>query len=217
MKMISANKLNRLWRNGVVAKMVAKTKVLKTIEEISANTSAENVAGATAVKELNNNLKQVPEFITDSATGKIIGYKTPGGADTVFPFRDNNFFMPEGQKLLIPKTITLNAAACSFCALTFWKKLRLLSNGSPCSSVYFQVLGANFISNDSDYIANAIKTDLVADNRAVFVCNRSSDSTVTYNKQTGIVENSDKCDVVFFKLATTGYSLENFTVEWLDE
>lgn len=56
MKMISANKLNRLWRNGVVAKMVAKTKVLKTMEEIVANTNAENVAGATTVKELNNNL-----------------------------------------------------------------------------------------------------------------------------------------------------------------
>jgi len=34
---------------------------------------------------LTNNLMQQPEWIED-ATGKITGYKTPGGADTVFPF-----------------------------------------------------------------------------------------------------------------------------------
>lgn len=58
MKLISANKLNRLWNNGVVAKMVAKTKILKTLEEIEANTNEENVAGATALKEVNNKLQQ---------------------------------------------------------------------------------------------------------------------------------------------------------------
>ena len=89
MKMISANKLNRLWKNGVLAKMIAKTKVLKTMEEISANTSAENVAGATAVKELSNSLNSHPQFIYDSS-GKITGYKTKAGADTVFPFSGGN-------------------------------------------------------------------------------------------------------------------------------
>lgn len=91
MKMISANKLNRLWKNGVVAKMVAKTKVLKTMEEISANTSEENVAGATAVKELSNNLSKQPEWIRDS-TGRITGYKF-GGADAVFPFSNVNYVL----------------------------------------------------------------------------------------------------------------------------
>ena len=38
-------------------------------------------------RELNNNLVSRPDWITDS-TGKITGYKTPGGADTVFPFSD---------------------------------------------------------------------------------------------------------------------------------
>lgn len=38
--------------------------------------------------ELYNNLMQQPEWIKDS-TGKITGYKTPGGADTVFPFKTN--------------------------------------------------------------------------------------------------------------------------------
>lgn len=83
MKMISANKLNRLWRNGVVAEMVAKTKVLKTIEEISANTSAENVAGATAVKELSNKLTQVRTYVGED--GKL--HSVDGtGADTVLNF-----------------------------------------------------------------------------------------------------------------------------------
>lgn len=36
--------------------------------------------------ELYNNLAQQPEWIEDS-TGKITGYKTSGGADTVFPFK----------------------------------------------------------------------------------------------------------------------------------
>lgn len=85
MKVVTANKINRLWRNGVLAKMIAKTKVLNTAEEIEANTSAENVAGALVAKELYNNLKGF-EPILDS-TGKITGYKTSvGGADTVFPF-----------------------------------------------------------------------------------------------------------------------------------
>ena len=37
-------------------------------------------------RELNNNLTSMPQWITDHSTGKITGYKTPGGADTVFPF-----------------------------------------------------------------------------------------------------------------------------------
>ena len=85
MKVVTANKINRLWRNGVLAKMIAKTKVLNTAEEIEANTSAENVAGALVAKELYNNLAQQPEWI-EGATGKISGYKTPGGGDSVFPF-----------------------------------------------------------------------------------------------------------------------------------
>ena len=77
MKMISANKLNRLWKNGVVAKMVAKTKVLKTIEEISANTNAENVAGAMAVKELKNNL-------TTQLSGNVRIISEGSGADAKY-------------------------------------------------------------------------------------------------------------------------------------
>lgn len=85
MKLISANKLNRLWKNGVVAKMVAKTNVLKTTEAVAANTNAENVASALVVGKLINNLKGFTPVV--DSTGKITGYKTDvGGAGTVFPF-----------------------------------------------------------------------------------------------------------------------------------
>jgi len=40
------------------------------------------------VPSLNNKLNGQPEWITD-ASGKITGYKTPGGADAVFPFFSN--------------------------------------------------------------------------------------------------------------------------------
>lgn len=84
MKMISANKLNRLWKNGVIAKMVAKTKVLKTMEEISANTNTENVAGATAVKEISNKLaSQLQDVrIFSEGSGENIKYYAQSGADT---------------------------------------------------------------------------------------------------------------------------------------
>lgn len=38
------------------------------------------------VNELNRDLSAVPEFVIDKSTGKITGYKTKAGADTVFPF-----------------------------------------------------------------------------------------------------------------------------------
>ena len=38
------------------------------------------------INELNRDLSAVPEFVIDKSTGKITGYKTKAGADTVFPF-----------------------------------------------------------------------------------------------------------------------------------
>ncbi len=48
---------------------------------------------------LNNNLNSRPQFIYDSA-GKITGYKTKGGADTVFPFKSatiTNIYTTQGE------------------------------------------------------------------------------------------------------------------------
>ena len=42
--------------------------------------------GAKPVAQLISDLSAVPEFVIDKSTGKITGYKTKAGADTVFPF-----------------------------------------------------------------------------------------------------------------------------------
>lgn len=39
-----------------------------------------------ALTQQNRDLSAVPEFVIDKSTGKITGYKTKAGADTVFPF-----------------------------------------------------------------------------------------------------------------------------------
>lgn len=49
------------------------------------NTSSRIAASAKAVSTLNDELNRRPEFILDES-GKITGYKTKEGADTVFPF-----------------------------------------------------------------------------------------------------------------------------------
>lgn len=85
MKLVTANKLNRFWKNGVVAKMVAKTKILKTMEEVTANTNDENVAGAGVVVELNDKLVS---NVSVNSDGKLV--VTKGGADTVLPFSKFN-------------------------------------------------------------------------------------------------------------------------------
>ena len=68
---------------------VFKEQTLTTLEEIEATEGSTSGGGywpsASAVAELNNKLMSRPEWITDE-NGKITGYKTQGGADTVFPF-----------------------------------------------------------------------------------------------------------------------------------
>lgn len=93
MKLITANKLNRMWNRGFLPKLnlkIDKTKVLTTVEQVSANTNAENIAGATVAKELINNL-MFPDgtrFYPDVHDGKR-GYNTDAarGADTFVPFK----------------------------------------------------------------------------------------------------------------------------------
>lgn len=67
-------------------------KILDTVEEVEANTDEGYLMGARAGAEIINNLTQQPSFIYD-ANGKITGYKTQAGADTVFPFSSKNFTM----------------------------------------------------------------------------------------------------------------------------
>lgn len=101
-KIITANKLKRFWQNGVVAKMVAKVRVLSSMEEIDANTNPENIAGATAVAELSNNLNNL------CASGDIEGFevidgdiyiKYKVGADTVSKKLGNNGYTISGNAI----------------------------------------------------------------------------------------------------------------------
>ena len=77
-RFVSKDNLGRVW-------MRLFGKVLNSKEEIEANTSENMIAGADAVKEVYSSLESQPNFVYDS-TGKITGYKTKVGADTVFPF-----------------------------------------------------------------------------------------------------------------------------------
>lgn len=60
--------------------------VLKTMEELEANTDKGKLPDALLVKEVNNKFGSVTRLITDEESGKLIGYTTKEGADTVFPF-----------------------------------------------------------------------------------------------------------------------------------
>lgn len=93
MKLVTTNKLNRLWKNGILPKLLEKldkTRVLTSTEQVQANTNAENVVGALVAKEIINDLGQQPEWIHNDE-GRIIGYKTQAGADTVFPFKSFSY------------------------------------------------------------------------------------------------------------------------------
>ena len=74
---VSKKNLSRAWRR-------LFGKVLNSKEEIEANTSENMIAGAEAVKEVYSSLGGFTPVIDE--TGKITGYKTKAGADTVFPF-----------------------------------------------------------------------------------------------------------------------------------
>lgn len=96
---VSKNNLSRAWSR-------LFGKVLNSKEEIEANTSENMIAGAEAVKEVYSSLQDQPIFEYDS-TGKITGYKTKVGADTVFPF--NNRIKLTGAKYNIYITYSDNA------------------------------------------------------------------------------------------------------------
>lgn len=83
-RFVSKDNLGRVWTR-------LFGKVLNSKEEIEANKSENMIAGADAVKEVYSSLGGVSQFIVDDSTGKITGYKTKVGADTVFPFSGGNF------------------------------------------------------------------------------------------------------------------------------
>lgn len=89
MKIATGNRLNEFWEE-LKGVLVPKSKVLKTLEEIEANTNEENIAGATALKEVNYKLMfpDGTEFYLDEHEGER-GYNSDParGADTFHPFK----------------------------------------------------------------------------------------------------------------------------------
>ncbi len=74
------------------------------------NGESENIAASIkAVNQLNNNLAQQPIFIYDSS-GKITGYKTKAGADSIFPFSGSGKWekIYTGSTTTWPSVVTCN-------------------------------------------------------------------------------------------------------------
>lgn len=90
-----------------MGKLVHK-KVLKTMEEVEANTNETNLVAAQVVAELSNKLAGQPEFVYDD-TGKITGYKTPGGADAVFPFSSREHYVISTDYGIVDNFIQIGA------------------------------------------------------------------------------------------------------------
>lgn len=97
MKIVTGNRLNEFW-DELKGVFVPKSKVLKTMEEIEANTNEENVAGATALKAVNNKLGhgRVEIVVINDCR---LGYKLDG-ADTVIPFINNDTICIPGNIIL---------------------------------------------------------------------------------------------------------------------
>lgn len=66
-------------------------KIIDDLDAINNVTKEGYIAGALALKQVNNSLGEQPQFVYDES-GKITGYKTKtGGADTVFPFSSSSY------------------------------------------------------------------------------------------------------------------------------
>ncbi len=95
-----ANRFNQFWNEGVkpikekvdnfkgvgVVNNLLATVAGKALDAVQGRVLHEkDVELENKISQINNNLKQQPLFIYNSS-GEITGYKTSGGADTVFPF-----------------------------------------------------------------------------------------------------------------------------------
>lgn len=72
--------------NKAINESVDQARVIDDYKTLAAVNQEGFVPGAKPVAQLISDLSAVPEFVIDKSTGKITGYKTKAGADTVFPF-----------------------------------------------------------------------------------------------------------------------------------
>lgn len=136
---------------------VFKEQTLTTLEEIEATEGSTSGGGywpsASAVAELNNNLMSRPEWIIDE-NGKITGYKTQGGADTVFPF------INEGK---IIDVVTQSSNAFDLSAYDNYRYLVFSANSIPFT-----------VDNNCIYMPSAI----ICDKNLKFVISAQTTATV---------------------------------------
>ena len=75
-------------RQWILSKMISLTNnMLATTPGVSAMDAAQGPVIQGEIDEINSNIGVIPQFVVDPDTGKITGYKTKEGADTVHPFR----------------------------------------------------------------------------------------------------------------------------------
>lgn len=101
-------------------KKTAETKVgaIDGITDSLASTSSRIAASAKSVNKLSNDLGGFKPII-DSSTGRITGYKTQAGADTVFPFSSGNaIYLGENSNINVKSFIELNNIPVDFTKLT---------------------------------------------------------------------------------------------------
>ena len=72
--------------NKAINESVDQARVIDDYKTLAAVNQNGFVPGAKPVAQLISDLGAAPEFVIDKSTGKITGYKTKAGADTVFPF-----------------------------------------------------------------------------------------------------------------------------------
>ena len=142
MKIVTGNRLNEFW-DELKGVFVPKSKVLKTMEEIEANTNEENVAGATALKAVNYKLMfSLPDDIKliVEGSGADVKYYAQLGADAASKKRLGS------NKIIIPSMscgIGGNATASSGYRLDVseYKKMSIASYTAAGTWAYVDISG----------------------------------------------------------------------------
>ena len=119
-------------------------------------------SGYNLFTELYNDLAQQPEWIKDS-TGKITGYRTPGGADTVFPFSSISEFGTI--------SVTINANSSQYTDVYFKQSYSLAPNiyVTPWNDAH--AISYDFIKNGELFVGIKLKI------RSYYSANRSYNIT----------------------------------------
>ncbi len=97
-------------------------EILKSKEAVSANTNENNLVSAIVVGELIDDLNAMPQYIYDE-TGKIIGYKTSGNADIMFPFSNAGYIL-SGTVISIQHTAAASTSSYAYLPLKNIRHLR---------------------------------------------------------------------------------------------